>query len=345
MEAWFDDFSYALKDPATGACQVVARDDQTAFLSKHLRAYGGSGAYGRYRLGRVLRHIVFAGKGIVTHPANPDSIIKDVASLRVAAGRIDKPDSHAEGGATPMPNEHETVEAVQAKLDKLSKVDELSKVDDLSKGLEAKTKEHEQVVAELATLKAQKLDEQVATLKAKVKEYESAIEALTAKAVETNKAVAEITQRAEQAEAELADIRKLETARQRLARLSQVKTIEDTEASLKELAEMADDTFAMVLKYAGEKRTASAPPKTETLRTDEAKAEDAATAALDHVQPIDEPNLQGGETDEQQSLVTVAKATARCLLKQDRCLPKQDHCLLKQDHCLLKQASEAEGNK
>lgn len=74
MECLFKGFDYALKD-SSGGSRVVARNDKTAFLSKHLRAYGGTGSYDGYRVGRLLRNIVFSGKGLVKDPANPESII------------------------------------------------------------------------------------------------------------------------------------------------------------------------------------------------------------------------------------------------------------------------------
>jgi hypothetical protein len=44
-------------------------------LTKHLRAYGGTGEYENYKVGRSLRGISFSGKGLVNKPANPRSII------------------------------------------------------------------------------------------------------------------------------------------------------------------------------------------------------------------------------------------------------------------------------
>ncbi|HEY1189946.1 MAG TPA: hypothetical protein VGE74_20015 [Gemmata sp.] len=74
MECLFSGFDYALKD-SSGGTRVVARTEQTAFLSKHLRAYGGSGRYGDQQVGRLMRNIVFSGKGLVRNPANPESVI------------------------------------------------------------------------------------------------------------------------------------------------------------------------------------------------------------------------------------------------------------------------------
>ena len=69
MEAWFSDYDYQVGD------KVVARNEETAFLDRHLRANGGDGLFGDVSVGRVLRNIVFGGVGIVANPANEDSVI------------------------------------------------------------------------------------------------------------------------------------------------------------------------------------------------------------------------------------------------------------------------------
>ena len=76
MECLFSGFDYAVIDPQ-GQSKVVARNDESAFLTKHLRAYGGTGEYEGYKIGRSLRDISFSGKGLVSKPANPRSIILD----------------------------------------------------------------------------------------------------------------------------------------------------------------------------------------------------------------------------------------------------------------------------
>ena len=83
MECFFKNFDYGLIDKATGSYQVLPRNEETAFLTKHLRAYGGEGEHQNYKVGRVLRDIAFSGKGFVDKPANPESIIfsKDIVPL------------------------------------------------------------------------------------------------------------------------------------------------------------------------------------------------------------------------------------------------------------------------
>jgi hypothetical protein len=75
MECMFSGFDYGLINNSTGEYKILARSDETSFLTKHLRAYGGRGEYDNHKIGRVLRNITFSGKGYVDKPANPDSII------------------------------------------------------------------------------------------------------------------------------------------------------------------------------------------------------------------------------------------------------------------------------
>jgi flagellar biosynthesis chaperone FliJ len=74
MECLFPNFDYALAD-SNGNTRVVKRDEATAFLTKYLRSYGGDGKYEDYKVGRLLRNLSFSGKGLVSKPANPRSII------------------------------------------------------------------------------------------------------------------------------------------------------------------------------------------------------------------------------------------------------------------------------
>lgn len=73
MEAFFNDYDYRVGEKA------VARNAETSFLDKYLRAKGGTGSFDGTKVGRILRNIVFGGVGIVDKPANPGSIILSVA--------------------------------------------------------------------------------------------------------------------------------------------------------------------------------------------------------------------------------------------------------------------------
>lgn len=75
MECLFSDFDYGVLTPA-GEHRTIARNDNSSFLTKHLRAYGGTGVYQGYKVGRILKNIAFSGVGSVDRPGNPRSIIR-----------------------------------------------------------------------------------------------------------------------------------------------------------------------------------------------------------------------------------------------------------------------------
>jgi hypothetical protein len=75
MECYFRGFDYGLLNKSTGAYTILERAEDTAHLTKYLRAYGGMGEHENYKIGRVLRDITFSGKGFVNKPANPESVI------------------------------------------------------------------------------------------------------------------------------------------------------------------------------------------------------------------------------------------------------------------------------
>lgn len=75
MECFFKGFDYGVLNTETNEYKVLSRNNETAYLTKYLRAYGGVGQHQQYKLGRVLRNITFTGKGFVDKPANIDSII------------------------------------------------------------------------------------------------------------------------------------------------------------------------------------------------------------------------------------------------------------------------------
>jgi hypothetical protein len=83
MEAIFTGFDYAVTQE-DGKQIIVARNNETAFLTKHLRAYGGNGVYEGNKVGRLMRNLVFSGKGLVENPANPPSIILPATQAFVA---------------------------------------------------------------------------------------------------------------------------------------------------------------------------------------------------------------------------------------------------------------------
>ena len=74
MEVLFTDFDYGILKP-DGSYHTKARNEETAWMTQHLRQYGGTGECEGYKIGRVLKNMTFSGKGYVDKPANPESVI------------------------------------------------------------------------------------------------------------------------------------------------------------------------------------------------------------------------------------------------------------------------------
>lgn len=83
MECSLRGFDYAI-ETAEGSIKVVGRNDETSFLTKHLRKYGGSGTYENAKIGRILRDISFIGKAYTPKPANSESVIFRNTDLKSA---------------------------------------------------------------------------------------------------------------------------------------------------------------------------------------------------------------------------------------------------------------------
>lgn len=307
MECWFPDFGYGFIDPNTNETKLIERTEATAFLTKHLRIYGGSGQYQGYRIGRVFKDIIFGAQGFVSDPANPKSVVK-VAAGKIVAPRVfvtAKLNDLLEGGVEDV--DEKQVQELQTKLD------------EAQANLESKVKEIAELQKEVGEFKASDHDGQITALTQKVEELTNNVTEASEKVgvvetakVELQKQLDEVTQRADKSEAELEEIRKTEKARERLTQLSKVKKIDDEEATLAELCSMTDETFVVVLKYAGE-------AKTEDVDTTTIKDKDAteqAEAALDNVEAEDDAEFNVNE-DVQESAANQWRSMANALCRCD----------------------------
>jgi len=239
MECLFPDFDYALARE-DGQTEVVTRDEASAFLTKHLRAYGGTGEYDNYRVGRLLRNLSFSGKGLVSKPANPNSVI------------LDRTGSY--GGENISFTKDKTLTISSIKEIKMSDSYE-KQIDDLRAELaEAKAANEalqEKVAAEqqaefdakIATFEATlaEKDEQISGFESKVSEVEATVAEQAEKLTETTKAL-------QAKEEELATVYKQQATTQRKAQLTELG-FDDAEASetVEQFDAMDDDTFSQVV--------------------------------------------------------------------------------------------------
>jgi len=306
MEAWFPTFGYGLIDPLTGTTHVIERTEATAFLTKHLRIYDGTGEYEGYRVGRVLQNFVFGGKGIVDKPANPESVIR-VAAATSSNFENSNLETLSEGGVTSMTETE--IQAMQEKLDK-AEADVKSKDAEIAKLTEELTNANELV---------SKVEELTST----ITEINEKLEALEGEKTESDKNLTEATDRAEKAETELAVIRKTGIAKNRLAKLSEVRDVENQEETLSDLIDMDDNEFERLLKYAGPVKAEETKEEVEVKEDEEVVSEtetetEAATAALDEVvESKDDPDFQGGTETVEETEAEGFLALAHSLLDRE----------------------------
>ena len=293
MECLFTDFDYALASDS-GQMRTLGRNEESAFLTKHLRAYGGTGVYQGFKIGRMLKNIAFCGHGLVNKPANPSSIIFDKYNPFVAP---------TEGSLAIFESSQAAQQSVLSKeetemADNLdfykNQVSELkASVNTLSeekKTLEAQlteagAKEYDAKIAELQVTIAEK-DE---TIEAKVTESEALATELTETKTKLEEAEAKVVE-VEQAKAELdAQLAQIEAEKVRASRISQLVEAgletEEAEAAVEKFAELSDDQFEAIALMVAPKdkkdKKEDAIKKEEAAKKEEANMPPALKEALD----------------------------------------------------------------
>jgi hypothetical protein len=249
MECLFAGFDYALTNP-NGEHKILARDEESAFLTKHLRAYGGSGEYDGYKLGRALKNISFSGKGLVSKPANPRSVIlKSIAfnlddNSNLNIGELNMSDNLLEKQLaevqTQLAEAKAENEAIKAQIEEAKDKEFASKI----QAFEGTLEEKDASIAEL--------EESIKSTQARVAELEDAL----AKSQE------ELTSAKEHME----EMKKKEKMQKRMAALVEAGfEQEDVEATLAAFDALDDEAFDTVVAMYGKK-------KEKAKKDDEAEA-------------------------------------------------------------------------
>ena len=317
MECLFPNFDYALVDK-DGGTRVVPREESSAFLTKHLRSYGGSGKYEDYRVGRLLRNLSFSGKGLVSKPANPRSVI-------------------LEGNRFFDESEAQILTISSIKENDMSDLDK--QIDDLRAELaEAKTANEalkEKVVAEQQA----EFESKIQALEATIAEQAEALEAKEAVVAEQAEAIAKAADDMKEKMEKLREMQKKEALMKRKAELEEAGLdAEEASATVADFEDADDDTFAKVVALMKKKAVKhdekekeeekAMKMKEKAVKEKEAKAEEeldsaeAGEEALEQVEPVEEVAI--AELDEQEdpaeSLRSVASEWLGSVLQT---LPKQ----------------------
>ncbi len=244
MECLFAGFDYALVDP-DGNHKVLSRDEQSAFLTKHLRAYGGTGKYEGYTIGRALRNISFSGKGLVAKPANPRSIIINNNSTK--AFHIEHNDDNKFSiGDLPMSDNQNLLETQVAGLKQ-----DLAAAQEENKAIKAKIEEAKDKEF-AATIEAFEAD--VTSKDEAIAELEETIKSTQARIAELEDALAQSQEQLATSKAEVEEMHKKEKAAIRKAALVEAGLEEEeAEESLANFDALEDEAFDAVVSLMAKK--------------------------------------------------------------------------------------------
>ena len=280
MECLFNDFDYAVLTPE-GEEKVVARDEASAFLTKHLRAYGGNGKYEGYTIGRLLRNIAFSGKGLVSNPANPRSVIlNDVNPFEGAQAEQITNSSinmETEDMSDVLKEQVEELKAELVTAKEAAKALATDMTNQIDEEIQSKIEAFEAVVSEK--------DEAIA-------EAQAAVEAAQAKVAELEETIAKKDEELAEALAKIeAHEAEVKTMARRAALVEAGAEEEEVESILEAFAEATDEMFEQVVAL---KKKGNFPPKKE----DEEKEEEALMKKGAEVDEVEAEEAEAEETDE-----------------------------------------------
>jgi hypothetical protein len=267
MECMFGGFDYGLINNTTGEYKILARSNDTAFLTKHLRAYGGKGEYDNHKIGRVLRNITFSGKGYVDRPANPDSIIFTKENF-IGASISKNTEIDLSGVSEIRPNYMET--NIMNPEELTTELNE--KIASLEAALKAEQEAHSALKNEVA--------EAAQTAEAANTEKEAEINALKAEKISLEEALAAYKNKEE-------EMMKKEKKMKRMASLLENGLEEaDASAAVEKFESLEDEAFdAMVALVTSATKKAKMQPKMEETKVKSEEATETVEDALDNAEP------------------------------------------------------------
>ncbi len=266
MECLFAGFDYAMIDEK-GIAKLIERNESSAFLTKHLRSYGGTGEYKNYKIGRALRKISFSGKGLVSKPANPRSVIfrpKSVATFNVSE-KI---------------NDFSIGENIMTETTALEK-----QIADLKTELASAKEENKTIKAQIEGAKDKEIASKIQAFETLVQEkdqsiaeMEETIKSTQARIAELEDALVKSNEQLEAAMKDMQEMKKKEKMQKRMATLLDAGFEKDeAEESLASFESLGDEAFDSVVA-AWKKKMAKMMPKKNMAEETEAKEEVEVTS-------------------------------------------------------------------
>lgn len=312
MEALFTNFDYAVQ-AADGSWSVVKREKATAHMTKHLRCYGGTGEYDGSKVHRVLRNIVFSGKGLVDRPANPESVILESSAnfTNVLINGLDFVEKNSKKTETVNTNSQNMVYSnisgwkvgpTNLKWDDNFKVWTSSTITNLPNNKESQMeKTVEALEAKIAQLQetivksnVEAKEKQITTLEAKVSEVEKALAEKATKLTEAEQALEAAKEEKKKADKEKEEKEKSWATLSE--ELNQLKAVQKTQArvvAVEAKGKTHDEAVAFVTKFAkvDDETFASIVEALVVVVPDEAKADLTPIEKVDSAKETKEVDL------------------------------------------------------
>mgnify|MGYP005813770969 CR=1 FL=1 len=322
MECIFRGFDYAVVDPK-GKNHIIARNDETAFLTQHLRSYGGTGAYQDHQVGRLLRNITFSGKGFVNKPANPESVIFDknktfefnkasISSKNILFnknGVVKKVDN---------PNILNKQESYNMSNEILN-----DQVADLKASLESVKAENKTLTDKLAEANVEKYEQSIEELNDQLKVRAEEVEALTKELEDSKTISAELTTKFEtvteahdKLESRIAEMDAAEKARSRKSALIEAGlSDEEAEAKVETFESLSDEQFTVLAE------TFAVYTKTPEV---EAQATTSEVEAKEAVDTIEDTEASEEKADEEVLETVQAEEASTLVVESDSSVDSDD---------------------
>jgi hypothetical protein len=325
MECLFTGFDYAVIDENNKSF-VIARAEDTAFLTKHLRAYGGPGTFKGHKIGRLLKNITFSGKGFVAKPANPNSIIfTDVPIFDFGCASRKNPfigdsgvliNEQPSAAVAISNNEEKSDMSAELELLKAQLAETKAALDEATtakaaadkKLAEAGVAQYETQIAELKTA-IEAASKQADADKKSVEEAQSRIDELTAKVDELEKANKELQ----------TTITKVEKEKMMTARVATLVdggfSKEEAESKVAKFESLDDEQFSVIAETLID--AVKATNQTDTDDNNEEKTESTDSKESDEETDEAEANADEEVLEKTESSEEVAGATEETKSEED----------------------------
>jgi len=273
MECFFPNFDYGARKGDEFI--IIPRNETSAFLTKKLKIYDGSGNHDGYEIGRILRNLTFCGKGYVEQPANPDSVIFENGKI----SQFSFANANISGVYTLSKRENEDM------LDDVLK----GQIDELKSSLANLTETNKRLQESLADKNIKVLEDQVASLTGDLTTSKTDIVNLTAKLKEANDAKScmcdqyeELKTQKDDLATKLAELEDKQRLTDRLAAFIKKGYSEvDAKVKVDQFKDVSDDNFELFAKILPDVTVTKSDKVFVTDEADDSEAEEAEEVEIE----------------------------------------------------------------